>query len=557
MPGVAGRVTGRCHGSMRLNPACKALDKHFQGKHDPCLEASGIAGKEETEMAIDLGKTPQDPIVVRRGHGDADGRQAGTKLHLTILATPGQPLPYPVASAPLDGDIVIGRGCQLRGFPIQDTLISGRHFRVAQIGDGWVLEDQGSTNGTWLNGERVGAARIIAQDVIKAGHTLFLVTEEAPRGPLDTPADGPVAGCSHALHCALARLRAAGAAGRNILLSGETGTGKGEFARLVHAMTRKNGPFEHMDCPAIPPNLFASEFCGVVKGAFTGATNNRTGHAERAHGGTLFLDEIGDLPQDFQGKLLVFLDNRKVRRVGGSEERTVDVRIVAATNRVDDTARALGVLRPDLYARLAQEAIFLPPLRQRREDIPALVWRTITRSGRTPWSKLEPEFVERLLLHPWGGNARELHNVFATRSAHAEIMEELVRLKAIWTPATESDDKDDDRQPAAAPEQGTLLRIYQKLGHSVRAVAKHFRKHPRQVYRWNDYHDLERREGVWRVRGAPAASPAMAVSDVEKTAEVKGPADEPEKPPRRAARAAKGGGDLAIFANFAIAAVIA
>jgi DNA-binding NtrC family response regulator len=205
-----------------------------------------------------------------------------------------------------------------------------------------------------------------------------------------------------------------------VTLTGETGTGKDVFAHLVHEMSPRAGrPFVVFDCGAVPPNLMESELFGHEKGSFTGAHAEHTGAIERAQGGTLFLDEIGELPLDLQPRLLRVLDNRTVRRVGGSKDRKIDVRIIAATN------RDLGVLvggkhfRQDLYFRLAAAIVNLPPLRDRLDDLPLLAPRLLRDLGRED-IRLDEASFESLRAHTWPGNVRELKNVLACALAFVE-----------------------------------------------------------------------------------------------------------------------------------------
>jgi two-component system response regulator HydG len=197
----------------------------------------------------------------------------------------------------------------------------------------------------------------------------------------------------------------------SVLILGESGTGKELLARFIHrGGPRSVGPFVAFDCSALAPTLVESELFGHEKGAFTGAQRSRRGLFREAHGGTLFLDEIGDVPAEIQNKLLRVLQEREVKPVGGDEVVKVDVRIVGATNK---DLRALvreGRFREDLYYRLAVFPLEVPPLRERREDIPALVAHFLGRRRGRP-SKISAEALARLVAYHWPGNIRELENV--------------------------------------------------------------------------------------------------------------------------------------------------
>lgn len=200
-----------------------------------------------------------------------------------------------------------------------------------------------------------------------------------------------------------------------VLLSGQSGTGKELVARLIHRESpRADGPFVPVNCGAIPENLLESEFFGHVKGAFTGADRDRVGLFETARGGTLFLDEVGELPASLQVKLLRALQEREIRPVGGNQTQTVDVRIIAATNRDLDEAVAEGGFRQDLYYRLAVVPIHLPALVRRAEEIPELARHFLERHQERMGLEVEgiaPDAMEVLLSYPWPGNVRELENV--------------------------------------------------------------------------------------------------------------------------------------------------
>jgi DNA-binding NtrC family response regulator len=199
-----------------------------------------------------------------------------------------------------------------------------------------------------------------------------------------------------------------------VLLEGETGTGKSQAALSIHKKSaRSEGLFVVVDCGAILANLLESELFGHEKGSFTGATDRRVGAFEEASGGTLFLDEIGEMPTDLQPKLLRALEAREVRRVGSNAYRPVDVRVIAATNRDLRADVNAGRFRADLYFRLAVVTIGMPPLRQRPEDIPALVEEILvslraSKEASEPFRS--PEFLAQLQSAAWPGNVRELRN---------------------------------------------------------------------------------------------------------------------------------------------------
>lgn len=201
-----------------------------------------------------------------------------------------------------------------------------------------------------------------------------------------------------------------------LLLGGETGTGKGLFARIVHAESRRaSGPFIEVNCAALPETLLESELFGHEKGAFTGAARSRRGLVPQADGGTLFLDEIGDMPPAIQAKLLHVLEEGKVRPVGSDRTSRVDVRIIAATHRDLRQAVRSGGFREDLFYRLDVVSLQLPPLRKRRDDIPFLVEHFLREQrSRHPQSRMQrfsSQAMQRLVAYDWPGNVRELAHV--------------------------------------------------------------------------------------------------------------------------------------------------
>ncbi|WP_119965635.1 sigma-54-dependent transcriptional regulator [Simplicispira lacusdiani] len=200
-----------------------------------------------------------------------------------------------------------------------------------------------------------------------------------------------------------------------VLIRGESGTGKELVARALHASSqRANGPLVAVNCGAIPENLLEAEFFGARKGSYTGATHDRLGYFQAAQGGTLFLDEIGDLPLAMQSKLLRAIQERSVRPLGSTQEETVDVRIISATHHDLAAAVQAGRFRQDLYYRLNVIEIFIPPLRERREDLPALCQALLARIAQEsagPVHRLTPAALAAIATHPLPGNVRELENL--------------------------------------------------------------------------------------------------------------------------------------------------
>jgi DNA-binding NtrC family response regulator len=225
---------------------------------------------------------------------------------------------------------------------------------------------------------------------------------------------GPsIIGDAPALRQVMAAIDRAAGTDTTVLLEGESGTGKELCARALHnASPRANGPFVAINCAAIPENLLEAELFGYERGAFTGANQRKIGKFEMAQHGTVFLDEIGEMPLALQAKMLRAIETKRIERLGGNGSFAVDVRIVAATNRMLRQAVASRQFREDLYFRLSVFPVTVPPLRDRKEDIPKLAHHFVERVARDVGKKvtISPEALEMLVAHTWPGNVRELQN---------------------------------------------------------------------------------------------------------------------------------------------------
>jgi transcriptional regulator with GAF, ATPase, and Fis domain len=316
---------------------------------------------------------------------------------------------------PTRGPIVIGRDREC-DVAIDDARASRRHAELAFDGERWRVRDLGSRNGTFLDGERITDATAGADEaVLSIGNTLFLLATNvaAIRGTV-TVEHGVVVG---------PRLRATWQAidliaqkSKVLHVVGETGTGKEQAARRFHAAgKRAAGPFVAVNCAAVPPLLAERLFFGARRGAYSGADVDAEGYLAAADGGTLFLDEVGDLSPDVQPKLLRAIETGELLPLGAARASRLNVAVCSATH-VDLRGRiTAGSFRGDLYFRLGQPALTLPPLRARREEIPWIIDVTL---GRLSGGVTAPaSLVEAALLRPWPGNTRELINA-VTAAAH-------------------------------------------------------------------------------------------------------------------------------------------
>ena len=250
-------------------------------------------------------------------------------------------------------------------------------------------------------------SRALEQRRLLSDYRLLKEEAQARRG-------GPaIIGESAALRQTLAAIERAATTDTTVLLEGESGTGKELCARALHnSSVRANGPFVAINCAAIPENLLEAELFGYERGAFTGATQRKIGKFEMAQRGTIFLDEIGEMPLGLQAKMLRAIETKRIERLGGNSSIQVDVRIVAATNRMLRQAVAARQFREDLYFRLSVFPVMIPPLRERKEDIPKLAHHFVERVARDVGKKmtLSQDALAALVAHAWPGNVRELQN---------------------------------------------------------------------------------------------------------------------------------------------------
>jgi transcriptional regulator with GAF, ATPase, and Fis domain len=310
-------------------------------------------------------------------------------------------------------EVRIGRGIKNQ-IILPDSEVSRKHARLVRHGSGYMLIDE-SRNGTLMKGKKVNNVRLENGDEFQIGS--FKIKLDDDVDDWDQPTEESrvlekesfqgIVGTSPAIRNLFEFIKRVSDSDGTVLINGETGTGKELVARAVHALgVRAKGHFVAINCSAISPDLVESELFGHEKGSFTGAVKSRKGAFEQANGGTLFLDEVGDLSLDLQPKLLRVLEDGVIRRVGSQIENEVDVRVVAATHRDLKEEVDNGNFRADLLYRLFVLPLFVPPLRERKEDIELL-----TRHFMGSRGELVPEAQQYLVDHPWPGNVRELKNV--------------------------------------------------------------------------------------------------------------------------------------------------
>jgi len=312
------------------------------------------------------------------------------------------------------GDVIrVGKAPE-NDLVLADETVSRVHFEIVRDAKGYLVRDMKSTNGTFLDSAEVKEAYLRAGSVIKAGEVELKFSpfeERIEILPSEKEALGEMVGKSPAMREIFGLVEKIAPTDATVLIEGETGTGKDMIARTLHQLSpRADKPFIVVDCGAVAGTLIESELFGHEKGAFTGASSARQGAFELAAGGTIFLDELGELSLDLQPKLLRVLEQRELRRVGGTKTIKVDLRVVAATRKDLRSEVEKGKFREDLYFRLNVVPITAPSLRERREDIPLLIDSML--------KKLAPDGVTltdstrgALMAHDWPGNVRELRNV--------------------------------------------------------------------------------------------------------------------------------------------------
>jgi DNA-binding NtrC family response regulator len=378
--------------------------------------------------------------------------------------------------------LVVGRNeaCDL---VLDDRKVSAVHMELVATERGVRVRDLGSRNGTFLGDTRIGEVYLLKATHLSIGESMM---EFAPSNPEqvvvpDVAEFGPLVGTSAVMRSVFEKLAKAAPTELTVLVTGETGSGKELVAAAIHqASPRSNKPFVVVDCGAIPATLAESALFGHERGSFTGAVDKRVSPFIEADGGTIFLDELGELPLDVQPKLLRALAEQRIKAVGSNNYRPVNVRVIAATRR--DLVREVnaGTFRSDLYFRVAQFRVELPPLRQRLEDIPALVRRMMHDLGdKHAYNRVTSDSLERLMRHDWPGNVRELRNVVAVAMAFAkdgpiDLAQHLAPLAQASesTPTRGRTFQDAKREVLARFEREYFTALYAECGGNVSEIGR-------------------------------------------------------------------------------------
>jgi transcriptional regulator with AAA-type ATPase domain len=314
--------------------------------------------------------------------------------------TDGPSTPLPLGAGP---DAYIGRDEDCASV-LSGQDVSRRHAVLRAQGPHCVLIDLTSRNGTWVNGRSIQALLLSVNDVVRVGGWVGVVT----KGPGRLGALSPGLYGGQALREALGPVEQAANSDLPIILEGETGTGKEAVSRAIHLWSGRSGPFVAVNCAALPQALAEGELFGYRRGAFTGAEQASTGYFRAAQGGTLLLDEVCELPLLLQAKLLRVIEQHEVHPLGEAKPVKLDVRVLAAAQEPLAEATAQGRFRADLFARLDGLTVRLPPLRERRAEIPYLFTRLLVEGSGARPPAVDVRVVERLCLYDWPFNVREL-----------------------------------------------------------------------------------------------------------------------------------------------------
>ena len=448
-------------------------------------------------------------------HASGRGRSEAADPYLVLAMNSQQPLsPSCRVSIGDVHEVVLERGSErsLRYevesqhrrlvITLPDTWMSGTHARLVRGHGWWVLEDCCSKNGTRINGGEVQRMPLSDGDLIEVGGTFLLFYGTTPRlvsepAVLDTQELDDLPPALATLNLPLARqlagLQRVAIANVPIVIVGESGTGKEVTARAVHELSGRTGPLVAINCGAIPEQLVESELFGHRKGAFSGAIEDRPGLIRSAAGGTLFLDEVAELPDASQAALLRFLQEGEVRPVGDSEVHTVDARIVCATHQNLGERVNRGLFRRDLYARLAGYRVDLSPLRERRQDLGALIATLLSNISEVDAAavRFRPSAARALFHHAFPMNIRELDH--ALRAAILVADGEPIAREHLPETIVRSNSSSRGPRPMSPHERALRDRVVELLrdhGGNVSAVAREMNKAPVQIRRWCKRFDI-------------------------------------------------------------------
>jgi transcriptional regulator with PAS, ATPase and Fis domain len=436
----------------------------------------------------------------------APGQGGGAGLLLLYAeAFANLPTAWPITQ----NRIVIGREPPA-DIAISVNAVSRRHAELVWERNGFTLRDLGSTNGTLVDGRLVTETRVEAGQEIRVGDAILKLIDQGidfyaryrldgamqPQTPRRSAFSEEMAG-GYQVDRIAAELHRIARSNLSVLVLGESGTGKEVVAREVHRLSGRTGEFAAINCAAIPGNLLESELFGFKRGAFSGADRDKPGLIKTAHGGTLLLDEIGDMPLAAQAKLLRVLQAHEVLPLGAARPEPVDVRVLCATHRDLRRMQQEEEFRPDLFARVNEYQLRLPPLRDRKEDLYMLLKTFLRRHGRP---ELEPtfRFMTAALHYDWPYNVRELEAcakrciaLVSGRTIDAEDLPDAVREEMTHYGTRVSSTPDsEEHEGRSAPSEEELRGMLQRHQGNVAAVGRELGKARMQVHRWLKRYDI-------------------------------------------------------------------
>ncbi|HEU5075399.1 MAG TPA: sigma 54-interacting transcriptional regulator [Polyangiaceae bacterium] len=445
--------------------------------------------------------------------GAPPSRGQGPAAGLVLLYAdefPALPAAWPFQQA----RVVIGRD-EHADVRLPVKAVSRRHAEIFWSQGRWMIRDLGSTNGTIVDGERVTETELEPMHEVRVGDAILKFVEQDAQnyqryrldgslvpgvGRLAQYQGGAVGGFQIDRICAeVERIAPTSLA---VLLLGESGTGKEVVAREIHRLSGRSGAFRALNCGAIPENLIESELFGYKRGAFSGADRDKMGIFKAADGGTLLLDEIGDMPEQAQVKLLRVLQNREVYPVGATAPEHVDVRVVCATHKDLDRLQGEGEFRRDLFGRINEYQVSLPPLRERKEDVYPLVRTFLARHGRPD---MVPSFplMTGLLHYEWPYNVRELEACIKRCIAlsdgpilNEQLLPDSVRdaMNDYGATGRKRASLPEPSAPRAAlgdPGAAHLRELLERHQGNVAAVGRELGKARMQIHRWMKKHGID------------------------------------------------------------------
>jgi transcriptional regulator of acetoin/glycerol metabolism len=394
-----------------------------------------------------------------------------------------------LAAVPIAKRYELGREA-LAALDVEDKRLSRQHAEVVAGGEHLVVRDLESRNGTFVGGERVTGERVLPPGaVLRVGDSLFVACANVRAfiGASIDLGDDRVLGPR--MRTAWNEIEVAAATGETLHVHGETGSGKELAARRFHtASGREGAPFIAVNCATISSTIAERLLFGAKKGSYSGADIDADGYLQAADSGTLFLDEVAELGLEVQAKLLRAIESRSALPVGATRARDIDVRVVTATHRSLRAEAAAGRFREDLYYRIGRPCVELPPLRERREEVPWLLRWMLGRMAPAP--KLSPSFVETALIRAWPGNVRELGGELATavgvaKAAGAATLEALHLAEHAGQPLSGAADA-----PPGDEEVARIVRALAAHGGKVATTARALGMHRNQLRRLIDRHGL-------------------------------------------------------------------